>query len=136
MCQISRLLPWVRAGLYKRNIVTLMPAKTTVPVLGEFELLAMLAVMQLGDEAYPLAVADRIEQRTGRKASRPAVFITLERLEDKGLLTSRYGDPTPVRGGRSKRLFSPKPLALQAVQAALDRINAMTAGVTIVEKLR
>lgn len=113
-----------------------MPPRTSVPVLGEFELLVMLAVMQLGEEAYPLAVADRIEQRTGRKASRPSVLITLERLEDKGLLTSRYGDPTPVRGGRSKRFFAPKPLAVQAVQAALERINAMTAGVPSTVKLR
>jgi PadR family transcriptional regulator, regulatory protein PadR len=113
-----------------------MPPRTSAPVLGEFELLVMLAVMQLGDEAYPLAVADRIEQRTGRKASRPSVLITLERLEDKGLLTSRYGDPTPVRGGRSKRFFAPKPLALQAVQASLERINAMTAGVPAGIKLR
>lgn len=112
-----------------------MPPRSSVPVLGEFELLVMLAVMQLGEEAYPLAVADRIEQRTGRKASRPSVLITLERLEDKGLLTSRYGDPTPVRGGRSKRFFAPKSLAVQAVQAALERINAMTAGVRVIEKL-
>lgn len=113
-----------------------MPPRPQVPILGEFELLVMLAVMQLGDEAYPLAVADRIEQRTKRKASRPSVLITLERLEDKGLLTSRYGDPTPVRGGRSKRFFAPKPLAVQAVQAALERIDAMKAGVPAVVKLR
>jgi DNA-binding PadR family transcriptional regulator len=113
-----------------------MPPRTPAPVLGEFELLVTLAVMQLGDEAYPLAVADCIERRTGRKASRPSVLITLERLEDKGMLTSRYGDPTPVRGGRSKRFFTPKPTAVQAVQAALDRIDAMTAGVPAVVKLR
>ena len=113
-----------------------MPPKPSLPVLGEFELLAVLAVMQLADEAYPLAVADCIEQRTGRKASRPSVLITLERLEEKGLLTSRYGDPTPVRGGRSKRFFAPKPLALRAVQAALERIDAMTTGVPAALKLR
>ena len=68
------------------------------PTLGEFELLVLLAVMQLGDDAYPLAIADEIESTTKRSASRPAVLITLNRLEDKGLLLSRYGDPTPVRG--------------------------------------
>lgn len=100
-----------------------------IPVLGEFELLAMLAVLQLDDDAHPLKVAERIEARTGRKASRPAVLITLERLEDKGLLTSRYTDPLPVRGGRSRRVFLLKPLGHKAVQAALDRIAAMAAGV-------
>ena len=56
------------------------------------------------------------------------MLITLERLEGKGLLTSRYGDPTPVRGGRSKRFFVPKPLALGAVRAAVSRVTAMTEG--------
>jgi DNA-binding PadR family transcriptional regulator len=98
------------------------------PVLREFELLVLLAVMQLGEGAYPLAVSDAIEGRTKRKSSRAAVLITLERLESKGLITSRYGDPTPVRGGRSKRLFSPKPMAIQAVKESLERIDAMTSG--------
>ena len=102
--------------------------RVTPPVLGEFELLVVLAVLKLGDDAYPLAVAEEIEETTARKASRPAVLITLQRLEDKGLLTSRYSDPTPVRGGRSKRVFGPKPLAVAAVKAALGRINAMTRG--------
>jgi len=106
-----------------------MPPLPSVPVLGEFELLALLAVMQLGDLAYPLAVADCIEARTGRPASRPAVLITLERLEAKSLLTSRYGDPTPVRGGRSKRFFMPTPVGRKAVAEALDRVSAMTAGI-------
>jgi DNA-binding PadR family transcriptional regulator len=100
----------------------------TPPTLGEFELLVLLAVLQLGDQAYPLAIADQIESSTKRAASRPAVLITLNRLEDKGLLASRYGDPTPVRGGRSKRLFSPKPLGVAAARQALDRIRAMSAG--------
>ena len=98
------------------------------PVLGEFELLVVLAVLKLRDNAYPLAVADEIEATTARKASRPAVLITLQRLEEKGLLTSHYGAPTPVRGGRSKRLFSPRPLAVAAVKQSLGRIKAMTRG--------
>jgi DNA-binding PadR family transcriptional regulator len=105
-----------------------MTPRRPVPVLREFELLVLLAVLQLADGAYALAVADAIESRTGRKASRPAVLITLERLEDKGLLTSRYGEPSPIRGGRSKRFFSPKPLALTAVQDSLTRIGQMSSG--------
>lgn len=97
------------------------------PVLREFELMVLLAVLGLGDQAYPPAIAAAIEARTKRKASRPAVLITLERLEDKGLLTSRYGDPTPVRGGRSKRFFDPKPLAFEAVKQSLENIDAMRA---------
>jgi DNA-binding PadR family transcriptional regulator len=104
-----------------------MPRKP-IPVLTEFELLVMLAVLRLGEAAYPLAIGDAIEKKTGRKAARGAVLVTLERLEHKGLLTSWYGDPTPVRGGRAKRFFRPKPAALRAVRASLDRIETMTAG--------
>ena len=104
--------------------------------LGEFELLVLLATLGLGDAAYPVSIAADIENRTGRKASRTAVLITLERLEDKGLLTSRYGDPTPVRGGRAKRFFRAKPAALQAVRRSLTRIHTMTAGLESLLKLR
>jgi DNA-binding PadR family transcriptional regulator len=113
-----------------------MPPHATPASLGEFELLVLLATLSLGDRAYPVAVAGDIESRTGRKASRTAVLITLERLEDKGLLTSRYGDPTPVRGGRPKRYFRAKPQALRAVRQSLERIQTMTAGLESVLKLR
>lgn len=96
----------------------------------------MLAVLALGPRPYPLAIAEHIEQKTGRRTSRAAVLITLERLEDKGLLTSRYGDPTPVRGGRAKRFFHPKPAAVAAVRQSLDRIHALTAGLEALLKSR
>lgn len=108
--------------------------RTSEIVLGEFELLVLLATLSLGDAAYPVSVAANIQERTGRKASRTAVLITLERLEDKGLLTSWYGDPTPVRGGRAKRYFRPKPTALRAIRASLGRITTMTSGLESVLK--
>lgn len=98
------------------------------PLLAEFELLVLLAVLQIGDAAYPIAIRDAIEQRTGRRASRAAVFITLERLEEKGLVSSRYGDPTPVRGGRAKRFFTPTPAGLAAVKRSVAMVSSMTAG--------
>lgn len=101
------------------------------PSLRDFELLVTLAVLHLvqrGDGAYPLAIAREIEKRAARKASRAAVLITLERLEDKGFVTSHFGDPTAVRGGRSKRLFLPKPAAVKAVRQSLHRIDALRAG--------
>ena len=102
--------------------------------LAEFELLVLLAVLQRGAEAYPLSIRDAIEARTGRSASRAAVFITLERLEEKGLLVSRYGDPTPVRGGRAKRFFSPTAAGLRAVKRTLDVVSSMTTGLESVLK--
>ncbi len=104
--------------------------RPSTPILGEFELLVLLAVLALKDGAYPPAIARDIEARTGRPASRPSVQITLERLEEKGLLTSWFGDPTPIRGGRARRFFRPRPLALTAIREALGRIEAMTKGLT------
>jgi DNA-binding PadR family transcriptional regulator len=104
--------------------------------LGEFELLVLLATLSLGEEAYPVSVARDIEARTGRRASRTAVLITLERLEEKDLVTSRYGDPTPERGGRPKRFFRAKPRGVQAVRDSLDRIRTMTAGLEGVLRIR
>ena len=105
-----------------------MPPSQDLAPVGEFELLVLLATMSLGEAAYPFSIARDIEQRTGRVASRAAVLITLERLEDKDLVSSRYGDPTPERGGRPKRFFRVKGRGVRAVQASLDRIETMRAG--------
>lgn len=109
-----------------------MAPPTRPASLGEFELLVLLATLSLGDEAYPVSIAADIETRTGRRASRTSVLITLERLEDKELVSSRYGDPTPQRGGRAKRYFRAKPRGVQAVREALARIETMTDGLGLV----
>jgi DNA-binding PadR family transcriptional regulator len=98
------------------------------PSLREFELVVLLAVLGLGEDAYPVSIRDAIEERTRRNVSRPAVFITLERLERKGFVTSRYGDPTPVRGGRAKRFFRATPRGVVAARDALHLMQSMTAG--------
>jgi PadR family transcriptional regulator PadR len=103
------------------------------PTLGEFELLVLLSVLGLGGKAYPVSISDAIEL-TGRPTSRAAVQITLDRLEDKGFLTSHYGDPTPVRGGRAKRFFHPKAAAIEAVRQSLGRIERLTTGLEAVLK--
>jgi PadR family transcriptional regulator, regulatory protein PadR len=73
--------------------------------LGELEQLVLLAVLRLEEEAYGVMIVDELAKRTGRKISRPSVYLTLGRLEEKGLLRSRMGDPTPERGGRAKRYY-------------------------------
>jgi PadR family transcriptional regulator PadR len=106
-----------------------MPRRSPAsPSLREFELVVLLAVLGLRDEAYPVSIRDAIEERTGRKVSRAAVFITLERLERKGFVTSRYGDPTPVRGGRAKRFFRATRGGIAAAKDALHHMQSMTAG--------
>lgn len=113
-----------------------MPPRQTTPALGEFELLVLLAAMGLGKEAYPFSITRDLEERTGRTVSRAAVLITLERLEDKELVSSRYGGATAERGGRQKRYFEVKQRGLTAVQESLDRIHAMTSRLTGVLKRR
>jgi PadR family transcriptional regulator PadR len=78
----------------------------TRPSLGALELTVLLAVARLADEAFGLAVRRDVSDRTGREYSVGAIYTTLQRLEDKGLLTSRSTDPLPVRGGRSRRQFT------------------------------
>jgi len=73
--------------------------------LAEFELYLMLAVTRLGDEAYGVTIRQEIEKRTGRPVSIGAVYATLGRLDDKGLVTFRESDPLPVQGGRSRKYF-------------------------------
>ena len=106
-----------------------MPRRSPAsPPIREFELVVLLAVLGLGDEGYPVSIRDAIEERTRRKVSRAAVFITLERLERKGFVISRYGDPTPVRGGRAKRFFRATAGGIAAAKEALHLMQSMTAG--------
>lgn len=75
------------------------------PYLGEFELMVLLALIRLGDRAYGVPIAREIEQRSKREAALGSVYAALERLEEKGLVASKLGDPTAERGGRAKRYF-------------------------------
>ena len=68
--------------------------------------MVLLAVLRLGDGAYGVPVSQAIEETTGREVALASVYAALERLEEKGCLTSTLGDPTPERGGRAKRYFS------------------------------
>jgi DNA-binding PadR family transcriptional regulator len=73
--------------------------------LGEFELMVILTLIQLGDDAYGVPISRELEKRRGRGVSVGSVYAALERLEQKGLVASSLGDPTPERGGKAKRYF-------------------------------
>ncbi len=73
--------------------------------LGEFELMILLAVISLGEEAYGVPISRAIEKHRGRETALGSVYAALERLESKGLVASSLGDPTPERGGKAKRFF-------------------------------
>jgi len=84
--------------------------------LGELELLLLLAVNHLGDEAYGVPIARELEKLRGREVSVGSVYASLERLEGKGLVVSSLGDPTPERGGKAKRYFRITEEGLHQVQ--------------------
>jgi len=99
--------------------------------LGEFEVVILMAVLHLvrtSDDAFGSAIREEIQRRSGRKVSRGSVYITLDRLEDKGLLRSRTGEPSPSRGDRPKRLFRVTPAGLKAVKHSVSLLARMHAG--------
>jgi DNA-binding PadR family transcriptional regulator len=96
--------------------------------LGEFEQIVLLAVLRLGEDAYGVPIRSDIERRTGRSLTVGALYRTLDRLEAKGYLTSSFGDPSPERGGRSRRYFRIKPLGLRTLRASRDALAAMWEG--------
>jgi DNA-binding PadR family transcriptional regulator len=106
----------------------------TLPApLGEFEVVVLMAAMHLGRDAFGSAIRDEIEQRTGRDVARGAVYITLDRLEDKGLLASELREATTMataarRGGRPKRLFRVTPAGVKAVKHSLSLLARMHKG--------
>jgi len=88
----------------------------TTGYLGELEQMVLLAILQLDDQAFGANVMDELEKRVERRVSRGALYVTLDRLEEKGMLTSRLGDPTPRRGGRPKRFLTVTPAGVSAIQ--------------------
>jgi DNA-binding PadR family transcriptional regulator len=95
---------------------------------GEFEQLVLLSVLRLGDEAYAIPIREEIEKRTGRSVSRGAIYITLDRLEQKGYLDSWRSDPLPERGGRSRRYYRVRPLGVRAVKESWKALSKMWEG--------
>jgi DNA-binding PadR family transcriptional regulator len=96
--------------------------------LGEFEQLVLVALLRQGDDAYGVSIADEISARTSRDVSLGAVYKTLERLEAKGLVASRMGQPTPERGGRRKKHFRLLAAGERAVAEAIGAMRRMTEG--------
>ncbi len=105
-----------------------MTAMAEPQTLGHLELLVLLAVLLLGEDAYAVSVRDAIAQRTPSSPSRGAASVTLDRLERKGLLRSRLGEPTAERGGKAKRLYTLTAPGRQALSATLEGTQAMLQG--------
>lgn len=96
--------------------------------LGEFEQLVLLAILQLGEDAYAAGIRREIEERAERSVSRGALYATLDRLEHKGYLRWETEDSTPARGGIPRRRFIVAAPGLEALRASLDAIRRLSRG--------
>jgi PadR family transcriptional regulator PadR len=101
----------------------------TREALGEFEQLVLLAIVRLGNDVYGVPIAEEIERRTGRPVSPAAVYVTLRRLEQKGLLSSSMSDPTPERGGKARRCVRLTPAAVDSLRLSRQALDSMWQGI-------
>jgi DNA-binding PadR family transcriptional regulator len=96
--------------------------------LGEFEQIVMLAILRLPENAYGMRIRMEIKDVAGRNASLGAVYTTLERLEDKGFLSSWIGEVTEPRAGRAKKYFKVTASGATALKASLRSTESLKAG--------
>src|SRR5437762_9653118 len=86
--------------------------------LGNFDLMLLLAILRLGEDAYGVTIAQELEEQTGREVIVASVYATLDRLQERGLVTSSLGESTPERGGRAKRYFRITAAGIEEVRDA------------------
>ena len=98
---------------------------------GEFELLVLLAILRLGDDAYGVTVREEVERETSRTLTLGSVYKTLGRLEGKGYLETRIAPPTRERGGRRKKHYNLTPPGLYVAQRALADLRRMMKGLEL-----
>ena len=102
--------------------------------LGDFEQLVLLAVLHLADEAYGVRIVDAIEERSGRKVSRSALYVTFDRLEKKGLLESDLRGADESRGGKQRRYVTVTQDGLEALRESRAALLGMWRGLEPVLK--
>jgi DNA-binding PadR family transcriptional regulator len=100
--------------------------------LGEFEQIVLLSILRLDDTAYGVSIRAEITEHTGRNVAPGALYTTLQRLEEKGFVTSQLGDPTPERGGRAKRYYKVSAAGLKAVKRAQNAYRNLLKGLETV----
>ena len=96
--------------------------------IGPFEQATLLALIRLGERAYGRAILNEIEKRLERAVSAGAVYATLDRLQDKSLVSSRVAEGTAVRGGRARRYFTPTAAGIHALNHAKSAIDTLWRG--------
>jgi PadR family transcriptional regulator PadR len=107
-------------------------SKQQIPTLGEFEVYVLSAIIAAGDDAYGVRIHEGVEEFTSRDIAQGAVYTTLMRLEEKGLIKSRLGETTPERGGRAKRFYTVEAPGQRALRSVLKSIHRASRAVTLV----
>ena len=111
------------------NVSQIHPQDYYAPIVGEFELLVLLALVRLGNGAYGASVLKEIRDRTGRDASEGTVYMTLGRLEEKKMIASYVGLPGTSRGGRRRRHYLIDKDGQRALARAWRAVRAMSEGI-------
>ena len=120
-------------GLYFFAIVEEMACRN---FLGEMELMVLVAVARLGDDAYGVPISKELLTSTGRDVALGSIYAALERLEDKGFVVSSIGDPTPERGGRAKRYFRVTTQGFDAMNSTRAALTKLWNGIPRLEGRR
>lgn len=104
--------------------------------LGELEHIVLLTLVRLGDEAYGMLVRSTIHELIGRDISIGAIYTTLERLQDKGYVSSRVGEATAKRGGRAKKYFKVTAKGSKALREVRSNLEVLWQGIQIFDAYR
>jgi PadR family transcriptional regulator PadR len=97
--------------------------------LGSFEQLVLFSVLRLGDGAYGVAIRDTLEEKTGRPVSSGAIYTALNRLEERGMVSSWLGEPTPGRAGRPPKYYRVEPAGARALLDSYSTLQSVSGGV-------
>ena len=104
--------------------------------LGEMELMVLLAVVRLGEDAYGVPISKELLILARREVALGSIYAALDRLGQKAFVTSSLGDPTPERGGRAKRYFRPTPTGLRALRMTRTALINLWNGIPLLEGRR
>ena len=126
--QWRRVVAWGASLTVHDNVANIKDMRRPREYLGQLELMVLLAVARPGGEAYGVQISKYIEDASGREVSLASVYVALERLERKGLVTSTLGEPTPQRGGRARTYFKPTAAGVREARAACATLQRLSGG--------
>jgi DNA-binding PadR family transcriptional regulator len=122
---------WIRALDSAEHFIYTVDEMPASDAIGEFEHFVLLAILRLGSDAYGVPIRAEIAVRTQREPSPGSLYTTLDRLEERGLVVSRLGEPTPQRGGRAKRYYSVSARGIEAVVRVQRSLHRLTEGLDL-----